>query len=65
MPHAGARIDAAVDIFSFGVLMWELLCGRGCRPYRELPPAAIPRAVAGGLRPSFTSDVPQAYRWAS
>ncbi|PNH03838.1 Mast/stem cell growth factor receptor Kit [Tetrabaena socialis] len=57
-----ARIDASVDCFSFGVLMWEIVCGRGSRPYPNMHPADIPRAVRGGMRPIFQQGVPSAYR---
>ncbi|KXZ45085.1 hypothetical protein GPECTOR_58g533 [Gonium pectorale] len=57
-----SRIDASVDVFAFGVIMWELLCGRGSRPYARLSPEDIPRAVTAGLRPSFSDDVPAAFR---
>ncbi|KAG2489092.1 hypothetical protein HYH03_012318 [Edaphochlamys debaryana] len=57
-----SRIDASVDVFSFGVIMWELLCGGGNRPYDKLHPSDIPKAVKAGLRPVFTASVPRAYR---
>lgn len=65
-PHvAGARIDTGVDVFSFGVIMWELVCSRGQRPYRELALDAIGDAVASGTRLVFpnTDHVPSAYRY--
>ncbi|KAG2483537.1 hypothetical protein HYH03_017591 [Edaphochlamys debaryana] len=58
----GARVDASVDVYSFGILMWELTCGGGDRPYSALEPDDIPKAVRGGLRPAFGSHVPRAYR---
>ncbi|GLC72288.1 hypothetical protein PLESTF_001228000 [Pleodorina starrii] len=57
-----SRIDASVDIFALGIIFWELVCGRGQRPYRHLEPAAIPAAVVAGLRPVFGADVPAPYR---
>ncbi|KAG2454555.1 hypothetical protein HYH02_000400 [Chlamydomonas schloesseri] len=59
---ADSRIDASVDVFAFGVIAWELVCGRGYRPYRDVEVDDIPAAVAGGLRPAFTKDVPLPYR---
>eukprot|EP00198_Chlamydomonas_reinhardtii_P008245 XP_001697582.1 predicted protein [Chlamydomonas reinhardtii] len=62
-PSAGnSRIDASADIFSFGTVMWEIVCGRGSRPYPKLHPDAIPAAVMGGLRPLFPDAVPEPYR---
>ncbi|GFR41862.1 hypothetical protein Agub_g2643 [Astrephomene gubernaculifera] len=57
-----SRVDASSDIFALGIVMWEIASGRGYRPYKELAPEQIGAAVRGGLRPAFTSDVPQAYR---
>ncbi|GLI70650.1 hypothetical protein VaNZ11_015584 [Volvox africanus] len=57
-----ARIDPSVDIYSLGIIFWELLCGRGRRPYLHLDPQAIPAAVAAGTRPVFSSAVPEEYR---
>ncbi|KAG2496613.1 hypothetical protein HYH03_005434 [Edaphochlamys debaryana] len=60
----GARIDASVDVFSFGVIMWELVCGRGRRPYRELALEDIQAAVVSGARPAFPASdtIPRAFR---
>ncbi|KAG2488501.1 hypothetical protein HYH03_013004 [Edaphochlamys debaryana] len=51
--HRNARIDASVDVFAFGIIMWELLCSKGNRPYARLHPDDIPKAVLNGLRPVF------------
>ncbi|GIL42447.1 hypothetical protein Vafri_417 [Volvox africanus] len=59
---ANARIDSSVDIYSLGIIFWELLCGRGRRPYLHLDLQAIPTAVAAGTRPVFSSGVPEEYR---
>eukprot|EP00198_Chlamydomonas_reinhardtii_P000251 XP_001689586.1 predicted protein [Chlamydomonas reinhardtii] len=56
-----AKIDASVDVFSFGVLMWELFSG-GVRPYPHVQPDKIPRLVYKGERPTFNDDVPLQYR---
>ncbi|KAG2430343.1 hypothetical protein HYH02_013819, partial [Chlamydomonas schloesseri] len=60
----GVRIDASVDVFSFGIIMWELVCGRGYRPYKELELDDIPAAVQAGARPVFPpgAHVPSAYK---
>ncbi|KAG2497559.1 hypothetical protein HYH03_004305 [Edaphochlamys debaryana] len=52
------RIDAAVDVFALGVIAWELVAGRGRRPYRTLDQHQVPAAVAGGLRPIFPPGLP-------
>ncbi|GIM07977.1 hypothetical protein Vretimale_11971, partial [Volvox reticuliferus] len=59
---ANACIDASVDIYSLGIIFWELVNGRGRRPYLHLDLDAIPTAVAAGTRPVFSSGVPEAYR---
>ncbi|KXZ44056.1 hypothetical protein GPECTOR_74g670 [Gonium pectorale] len=56
-----ARVTAAADVYSFGILMWELLAG-GSRPFPHLPPEQIPRLVAAGARPVFPEGAPLAYR---
>ncbi|GLI69972.1 hypothetical protein VaNZ11_014625 [Volvox africanus] len=58
---AKAKIDASVDIYAFGILMWEMFSA-GVRPYPRLQPDKIPRAVYRGARPSFSDDVPAPYR---
>ncbi|KXZ47935.1 hypothetical protein GPECTOR_31g297 [Gonium pectorale] len=66
-----SRVDASSDIFALGIVMWEIASGRGYRPYKELAPEQIGAAVRGGLRPTFTPEVPAPYRalaqqcWAS
>ncbi|GLC43350.1 hypothetical protein PLESTF_000424100 [Pleodorina starrii] len=56
-----ARVDASVDVYSFGILMWELVSG-GVRPFPHLHPDNIPRHVYKGARPTFGDVVPLAYR---
>ncbi|GIL68749.1 hypothetical protein Vafri_21992, partial [Volvox africanus] len=56
------RIDASVDIYALGIIAWELVCGRGQRPFYHLDPGAIPAAVVAGMRPMFTAGVPAPYR---
>ncbi|KXZ49000.1 hypothetical protein GPECTOR_24g290 [Gonium pectorale] len=57
----GARVTADADVYSFGILMWELLAG-GSRPFPHLPPEQISRMVVAGARPVFSEGVPLAYR---
>ncbi|GFR49467.1 hypothetical protein Agub_g11527, partial [Astrephomene gubernaculifera] len=56
------RLDASCDVYSFGILMWELTAG-GLRPYPEqTQPGNIPRIVRKGARPTFDESVPLQYR---
>ncbi|GLI59752.1 hypothetical protein VaNZ11_001702 [Volvox africanus] len=57
-----ARLSASCDIFSFGILMWELTAG-GSRPYPEVHPNNIARVVKRGVRPAFDDSVPSQYRF--
>ncbi|KAG2501817.1 hypothetical protein HYH03_000316 [Edaphochlamys debaryana] len=56
-----ARVDASCDIYSFGVLMWEMVSS-GQRPFPKVHPDNIPRMVYQGARPVFPPNVPEAYR---
>ncbi|KAG2501818.1 hypothetical protein HYH03_000317 [Edaphochlamys debaryana] len=56
-----ARIDASCDVYSFGIIMWELLAG-GVRPYPTTHPDKIPRMVYKGARPVFADNVPPSFR---
>ncbi|GLI61804.1 hypothetical protein VaNZ11_004307 [Volvox africanus] len=59
----GTPIDASVDVFSLGILMWEMVAGRGYRPYTHMEQAEIPAAVLEGMRPIFPDGlVPSLYR---
>ncbi|GLI69692.1 hypothetical protein VaNZ11_014381 [Volvox africanus] len=66
----GHPLDAAVDIYSFGILMWEVYTGGTV--YEGVPPDKLPyHVVKRGLRPAFPPDSPSAFRslaqacWAS
>ncbi|GIL63491.1 hypothetical protein Vafri_17542 [Volvox africanus] len=56
-----SKLYAAADIFSFGILMWELLAG-GSRPFPTIQPEKILEAVYRGSRPKFSRDVPHFYQ---
>ncbi|GLC48380.1 hypothetical protein PLESTB_000090000 [Pleodorina starrii] len=55
------RLNASCDVYSFGILMWEMTAG-GSRPYPEIDPSNIARAIKRGLRPAFEEGVPSQYR---
>lgn len=59
---SGRPVDASIDIYSFGLLMWELTSGRA--PFYELDVTSrqLMRAVFHGRRPFFADNVPIAYR---
>ncbi|GIL66934.1 hypothetical protein Vafri_20446 [Volvox africanus] len=53
-------LDASIDIYSFGIMMWE--CVMGHPPYSGVSPQQLPALVRRGLRPSFHPSVSQEYR---
>ncbi|PNH12603.1 putative LIM domain-containing serine/threonine-protein kinase [Tetrabaena socialis] len=60
--HTGdGRIGTAVDIYAFGILMWECVAG-GDRPFPEIKAEKIMYFVLRGMRPRFAADVPLWYR---
>ncbi|KAG2496236.1 hypothetical protein HYH03_005834 [Edaphochlamys debaryana] len=56
-----ARLGPSCDVFSFGILMWELTAF-GSRPYPEVPLNNITTFVKAGGRPRFSPSVLPAYR---
>ncbi|KAG2496237.1 hypothetical protein HYH03_005835 [Edaphochlamys debaryana] len=56
-----ARLGPSCDVFSFGILMWEMTA-IGSRPYPEVPLNNITTYVKVGGRPRFLSSIPPAYR---
>ncbi|KAG2428906.1 hypothetical protein HYH02_014228 [Chlamydomonas schloesseri] len=59
--RSGSRLDGSVDVYAFGIVMWEAVAG-GEQPYTGVPNKDIPREVYRGRRPGFRPDVPYAYR---
>lgn len=50
---------SASDVYSFGILAWEVLCGR--RPFEGVPSDGLMQTIAAGGRPDLTrlpADVP-------
>ncbi|GLC56675.1 hypothetical protein PLESTB_001133500 [Pleodorina starrii] len=60
----GSKLDHTVDIFAFGILMWEVYTGKApyaehaANNFREVPY----RVVRNGLRPTFPSSTPLAFK---
>ncbi|GLI65794.1 hypothetical protein VaNZ11_009414 [Volvox africanus] len=54
------RISKAADVYSFGILMWELFCGG--EPFAGVPRAHIGHAITKeGRRPKFPPFAPRDY----
>ncbi|KAG2426888.1 hypothetical protein HXX76_012675 [Chlamydomonas incerta] len=54
-------VGAAVDIYAFGILMYQILCGMHL--YQGLSPQQVANGVAhDGLRPALPTWVPASYR---
>ncbi|GLI59324.1 hypothetical protein VaNZ11_001181 [Volvox africanus] len=60
----GYPVDSSIDIYAFGILMWELSTGRAPYPeYAEKQFLEVPfKVVKEGLRPRFPSDTPLHYK---
>ncbi|GIL76700.1 hypothetical protein Vretimale_8829 [Volvox reticuliferus] len=57
----GSRLTAAVDVYSFGIVMLEMVTA-GRRPFGNMPMDRIGRLVVAGTRPLFPAWVPAQYR---
>ena len=56
----GLPYDESIDIFSFGIVLWELLVL--AHPYAGVPDRHLTYLVlVKGLRPAVPSDTPRAY----
>ncbi|WIA31103.1 hypothetical protein OEZ86_001129 [Tetradesmus obliquus] len=58
--ETGSRLTPAVDIYAFGMLMFEAYTRH--RPFANLHPAGILQAVARGSRPEFPPGTPPPYQ---
>ncbi len=62
-PHMAQRIGTPLDVFSFGIVLWEIATG-GLEPYPLGTPAeAVMAAVRAGARPALPFPVDA--RWAA
>ncbi|GLC65750.1 hypothetical protein PLESTF_000336000 [Pleodorina starrii] len=58
----GSKLDQSVDIYAFGIVMWEIFTRKP--PYAEFAPdfEDLPTRVVEGLRPRFPSHCPAPFR---
>ncbi|GMH40554.1 hypothetical protein BSKO_08458 [Bryopsis sp. KO-2023] len=52
-----SHMSAACDVFSFGMLLWEIIAGQ--KPFKGLQQAAIVVAIVEGHRPALPASVPK------
>ncbi|KAG2494282.1 hypothetical protein HYH03_007635 [Edaphochlamys debaryana] len=60
----GSSLDSSIDVYAFGIVMWELYTGRA--PYAEFSSDGfvdVPyKVVKEGMRPRFPGDTPQHFK---
>ncbi|GFR52708.1 hypothetical protein Agub_g15337 [Astrephomene gubernaculifera] len=59
---AGRPVDASIDIYAFGMLMWELTTGKTPYSETEYGSRALMKAVYHGKRPLFPEGTLPAYK---
>ncbi|KAG2497194.1 hypothetical protein HYH03_004783 [Edaphochlamys debaryana] len=59
---AGRPVDASIDIYAFGMLMWELITGKTPYSDNEYGSRALMKAVYHGKRPVFPDTTLAAYK---
>ena len=57
---SGMKLDARSDIFSFGVVLYEMLAGR--RPFQAATNLQLLQEVIHGTPPSLSNDLPESLR---